>query len=388
MPRRRHLAVSTADVIVIGLGAFGSAVLYQLAARGVRVLGIDRFDPPHEQGSSHGETRITRQAVAEGAVYVPLVARSHAIWRRLEAETGRSLLCQVGGLFMGDGPAHGVKFVAETMALAQRFHIPHEILGAAEINRRFPQFRVPGDIRGYYEPGAGYLRPEECVAAQLSLAQTLGADIHTGETILRVEQQGSAVTVVTGKQRYAAPRVVVAMGAWLPRFFAEAYGGRLEVLRQSQYWFEPSSPELWSPERCPVFMWLHGAGPEDFFYGFPRLPGSRGIKLATEQLRETTTPDLASREVTEAESRALYADHIAGRLLGVTPSCLRATTCFYTVAKEFRFVVQDHPDSDRITVISACSGHGFKHSAAIGEAVAELLVDGRSALDLSPFRNA
>src|SRR5262245_10292303 len=168
-----------ADVVVVGLGAMGSAALYQLARRSVRVIGIDRFEPPHDHGSSHGESRITRQAIGEGAEYVPFALRSHEIWRELEAQTGRSLLAPVGGLIIGrrtDQGIHGhANFIGNTIAAATRFGIEHEVLTAGEVAKRFPQFRLDGDETCYYEPGAGFLRPEACIAAQLDQARALGA---------------------------------------------------------------------------------------------------------------------------------------------------------------------------------------------------------------------
>ncbi len=152
------------DVIVVGLGAMGSAAMYQLAKRGSRVLGIDQFSPPHTRGSTHGETRITRQAIGEGEEYVPLVLRSNEIWREIERETGEILFTANGGLIIGDLQAtngnHGSKnFLLQTIAAAKVHGIAHEILDCDALKRRFPQFHFKGNETGYYEPGAGFLRP-------------------------------------------------------------------------------------------------------------------------------------------------------------------------------------------------------------------------------------
>ena len=345
----------------------GSASLYQLARRGADVIGIDRFHPPHDQGSSHGESRITRQAIGEGEEYVPFVLRSHEIWRELEAETGESLLFQVGGLLMtresGGARHHGQgDFVGRSIAAAQRFGIAHEVLRSPEIQHRFPPFRLVGDEIGYYEPGAGYICPERCVAAQLNRARAHGADMRTGEIVLRIEPNAADVEVVTDRERYSAARVIVTAGAWAPALLGGEFAKRLGVYRQVLYWFAPDTPAAFAPGVFPIFIWIHGAAPTDHFYGFPLV--SEGIKLAREQFAETTDPEHVSREVSPAEIADMYATHIRGRLSGISDRCLRAETCLYTATPDSRFVIDRHPDSDRILVVSPCSGHGFKHSPA------------------------
>ena len=184
----------TADVAVIGLGAVGSATLYQAAKRGVRVIGIDRFNPPHQHGSSHGDTRITREAIGEGREFVPLAVRSNEIWQELESATGSSLLTRTGGLILAPGNIagdhHGSRsFLGDTLAAAQQFGIAHESLDAGEVLRRYPQLRLRGDETAYYEPGAGFLRPEACVAAQLAEARRLGAEIFPSEIVLEIKRE-------------------------------------------------------------------------------------------------------------------------------------------------------------------------------------------------------
>jgi sarcosine oxidase len=379
---------ATADAIVVGLGAMGSAALYQLARRGARAIGVDRFRPPHDQGSSHGESRITRQAIGEGREYVPFVLRSHEIWRELEAETGEALLFQVGGLLMRreseSALHHGrVDFVGSTIDAARHYGIPHEVLRAAQIRDRFPQFRLAGDEIGYYEPGAGYLRPERCVAAQLERARALGALERTGETVLRIVPGPEAVEVVTDRETYTAARVIVTAGAWAPALLGGELAKLLGVYRQVLYWFAPETPAAFAPGSFPIFIWIHGPRAEDAFYGFPVV--AEGIKLATEQFVQTTDPDAVVREVSAAEIAGMHEAHVRGRLAGVTARCVRAETCLYTVTPGSRFIIDRHPASKRVIVASPCSGHGFKHSAAIGEAVAELALTGASRPDLAPF---
>jgi sarcosine oxidase len=363
------------DVLVIGLGAVGSATLRHLAYAGVNTVGIDRFAPPHDRGSTHGESRITRLGVGEGPAYAGLVRRSHEIWRELEEESGETLLLQTGGLIMGpvDGATHHhgqTDFVRRSIAVAEANAIPHEVLDPAEIVRRYPQLVLTGEEIGYFEPSAGLVMPERCVAVQLRLAAEAGATIRTGETVLSLEQAGASVTVVTDKGRYHATRIVLAAGAWVPGLGGPAVAARTAAYRQTLHWFAAADPALYAPERFPVFIWMHGTGPEDYFYGFPALPGSDGVKVASEQYTATVDPDGMDRTVSPAESGAMYVRHVAGRLRGVSAEVRRSAACLYTVTPDAGFLVDTRPDMPGVLVASACSGHGFKHSAGLGEVLA------------------
>lgn len=389
------------DAIVVGLGAVGAATLCQLALRGARVLGIDRFAPPHDRGSSHGESRITRLAIGEGDAYVPLVQRSHAIWRDLESRTGRSLMSRTGGLVLAprDGAAdhHGKPdFVRRTIACARRFGIAHEVLDAAGIRARFPQFNLQGDEIGYFEPEAGFVRPEEAIAAQLDVARALGAEIHTGERVLALEAQGPDQTPVvrTDSARYAAAQVVVAAGPWLPDFVDTAAGaawrGNFAVYRQVMYWFDAAdAADDFAPGRLPIFIWMFGDGQEDYMYGFPSSDAARpSLKVATEQYAVATRADLLQSDVTAQEIEAMYRTRVAGRFPRIVGRALDARACMYTVTPDRHFVVDALPHAPRVLVASACSGHGFKHSAGLGEAIAERVLGRGTAIDLSAFAHA
>ena len=382
-----------ADVVVVGLGAVGSAVAHYLAAGGAKVVGVDRFHPPHTRGSSHGATRITRLAIGEGHDYVPIVQRSHALWRAIEAECGETLLITTGGLVIASAaaslrPYHGqAGFFEQTVAAAERFGIVHERLDAAEIRHRFPAFMPADDERGYWERDAGILVPERCIAAQLQAAASRGAELRYGTAVQGIENApggtGGAI-VVTDVGTIAAAHVVVATGAWLPAMLPAPQRTRFAVQRQVLLWFATDRPELFEPGRCPVFIWMHGEAGE-VFYGFPKADAYGGIKTATEQIEHATTPESVDRVVTKAESALTWDTHIRGRLRGVGPRCVHDATCLYTSTADGRFVIDRHPEMASVTVVSACSGHGFKHSAAIGEAVADGLLGRVPRVDLSPF---
>lgn len=378
-----------ADIVVIGLGAMGSATLYQLAKRGIGAIGLDRFAPPHAQGSSHGESRITRQAVGEGRDYIPLVLASHRIWRELEAETGEDLFNACGVLVMapaGGASHHGKPdFVAGSIAGARAFGIPHEVLDGAEVGRRFPQFvGLRGDEQAYYEPGGGYVRPELCIAAQLRRAGELGADIRTGTEVLAIAQDGDGVIVTTSQGALRAARAVVSAGAWTAPLLGQPFDRLLTVNRQLLHWYALDDMSAYGSD-APVFIWMHGASDVDYLYGFPPMPGDPRLKVATEQYDSRTTADALARVVTPEESAAMYHRHVEGRMAGATAQVVQAAACLYTVTPDRGFIIDRHPEHDRVLVVSACSGHGFKHSAGIGEAVAEVMATGKSPIDLTPF---
>jgi sarcosine oxidase len=391
--KNRAMDKTNVDVVVVGLGAVGSATCHHLARLGVRVLGIDRFHPPHEMGSSHGLTRITRLALGEGAEFVPLAQRSHGLWRALEAASGESLYSATGGLCIASAvadadPYHGQRsFFARTVAIAQQHGIEHELLDAAEIRHRFPMFQVADDERGYFEHAAGVLRPERIVAAQLAQARRFGAVLHQGERVLEVLAQGSGgVCVRTERGEFHAARVVLATGAWLPGMPGAAPAGLLRVHRQVLHWFEADDLAAFDPAHCPVWIWMHGRGFEGSMYGFPTGDGVAGVKVATENYDGDIDPDHVQRKVSADESAAMHQRHIAGRLAGVRPRSVRAATCLYTCTPDASFVVRAHDAADTITVVSACSGHGFKHSAALGESLAHEVMGLPAPVPLAPWR--
>jgi sarcosine oxidase len=393
------------DVIVVGLGALGAATLYQLSQRGARVLGIDQFAPPHDQGSSHGDSRITRLAVGEGDEYVPFVQRSHAIWRELEARTGKPLMTTTGGLILAPqgrvAEHHGKPdFVRRTIACAQRFGIAHEVLDAAGIRQRFPQFHLQGDEIGYFEHEAGFVRPEDAIGAQLAVARASGAQTRTGERVQAVEPIGNGngnavrVRVRTDTASFTADRVVVAAGAWLPEFLGKqaradwaAWQADFAVHRQVMHWFDTGSAAAdFAPGRFPIFIWMFGDGQEDYMYGFPSSdPAQPALKVATEQYVATTTPDTIERTVGPEESAAMYRDRVAGRFPQIDGRALKARACMYTVTPDRRFVIDALDGLPNVLIASACSGHGFKHSAGLGDAIADHVLGRQSTLDLSPF---
>jgi sarcosine oxidase len=379
------------DAVVLGLGAMGAAAAYQLARRGARVLGIDRYSPPHEFGSTHGDTRITRIACGEGPEYTAFAVRSHQIWRELEAELGVELLTQ-NGLLVIFGPGqraanHSVpEFLSATVDAAKKAKLAYEILDTAEIRQRYPAYNVADGDEAYHDDVGGFVRPERCVTAQLHKAKALGADLHLNETVFSFDQAGGSVTVKTDKDTYHAKELIVAAGSWLPGFLKPALAGQFKVTRQVLYWFRAKGAReqaQFSPERFPVYIWQVPA-PQPI-YGFPATGGlEEGVKLATEQDHTATTPDAVARAVGPDEIREMYETYVGPYFPGLSPVCVKHKVCLYTQVERARFIIDRHPDADRVIVASPCSGHGFKHSAGVGELLAQMAL-GETHQDIARF---
>ncbi len=379
------------DVIVVGLGAAGSASVYQLARRGSKVLGIDQYEPPHTLGSTHGDTRITRQAIGEGDHYTALSLRSYEIFRDQEKQSGEKLLDVTGGLMISCPDSTGVNQVTDffetTLRAARRYSIRHEALSAAEVRKRFPHFKIQDNENAYYESEAGFLYPEACVRVNLSMAEKAGAELKLNERVLRFSEVGAGVSVETDKGIYHADRIVLTVGPWLPQMVDEEYKQTFKVYRQVLYWFDISEAyEDFKQGKFPIFIWPGQAG-RRMIYGFPAIHGKNGgIKIASEQYAVETTPEFVERAVLQTEIDDMYERCIKPCLPAVGKDCLKTAVCLYTMTPDSGFVMDYLPCSSKMIVCSPCSGHGFKHSAAIGECVAELVTSGETSLDIAPLR--
>ena len=371
----------TFDVAIIGLGAAGSAAAWQLAKRGQSVVGIEQFVPPHAYGSSHGHTRIIREAYYEHPLYVPLVRRAYELWGELERESGGlTLLLRTGGVMIGSESSALVRGALES---AKAHRIPHEVLSAGKLHRRFPSLSPLDEMVGVLETRAGVLLPEKIIGAQLNLAARHGAVLKTGEAVVGWEATPEGVVVRTAQGRYGARQLVFAAGAWTGALLGEL-APPLVVERQVMHFFEPSrSAEEFGPERMPVSIWQLGNG--QFFYTTPDV--GHGVKVGVHHGGATTTPERVDRRVTPDEDAIVYdllrrfLPFAKGRILG-------SAVCLYTNTPDGHFVIDRLPGVPACLLVSACSGHGFKFASAIGEAVAELVVTGSTRTDLSPFRLA
>ena len=366
----------TYDVIVVGLGAMGSATAYELARRGMHVLGLDRFTPPHALGSSHGESRIIREAYFEHPAYVPMVQRAYELWRRLENESGATLLRETGGLMIGRGDSD---LVEGALYSAKLHRLRHDLLSASEVRKRFPALHPESDMVAVWEPRAGLLLPEACISAQLAMAQRCGAELRYAEPMLRWQPHREGVRIFTARGEQHAQQLVLAPGAWIGDVLPDL---PLRIERQVLFWFDPGAGRrMFSPEHCPVHLWQFDG--RRFFYGFPNLGG--GVKLAFHHGGETTAVDHVRREVTDAEVGEISA--AMRRFVpeaGGTPCA--STVCMYTNTSDEHFVIDHHPSHPQVLIASACSGHGFKFSPVVAEIVADLIERKQPPFELSLFR--
>lgn len=366
------------DVAVVGLGVMGSMTALALARRGTRVIGFDRHHPPHDLGSSHGKSRIIRQAYFEDPGYVPLVLRAFDKWLELERDAGRRLLVQCGGVMIG---RPGGTLVAGARRSARMHGLACEVLNPSSVETRWPMFHLGPDEVALFEPRAGVLLPEAAVDTALELAVRAGLVARFDEPVVGWDHS-DPLRIRTAVGTYTARRLVLAMGPWM----ASPLAGRalpLRVARQTVFWYDTRTrrSEL-GPDRMPVFLWEWEPG--RCVYGFPDL--GDGVKLAIHHEGHATTADTANREVgirEDEDIRAVLASR-APALLG--DGRTGGSVCLYTNTPDEHFIVDRHPDDARVVLVSACSGHGFKFAPAIGEAVADLCEGSRPNPDLSPFR--
>ena len=367
------------DVVVVGLGAMGSATAYHLARRGRRVVGIERFRPGHECGSSHGATRIIRLGYYEHPSYVPLLRRAYALWRELEAAAGRPLL-QITGI-AEIGPPDG-RLVSGTLAAARTHDLPHAVLAAPAFMRRFPAFRIPADCVGVVQPDGGVLATERAILAHLDLAQAAGAELRTGETVAAIAPRRGGVRIVTDRGTLEAGAAIIAAGPWLNKLMPDL-AAPLRVTRQGMAWFEPHNATLFAPGRFPVFMIESARG---IHYGFPL--DAIGVKFAKHHhADESVDPDACERSASPADE-ALIRPALAECLPAANGRLLQAKICLYTMTPDGDFLLDRLPGAPQIVVASPCSGHGFKFAPVIGEILADLATGGATSHDISRFRLA
>jgi sarcosine oxidase len=363
------------DVVVVGVGGMGSAALYHLARRGKRALGIERFEIPHERGSSHGLTRIIRQAYFEHPSYVPLVRRAYELWRELEAGAGEQLLYVTGAV---EG---GPRIFEGAVRSSVEHGLPFEELDGTEVGGRFPAFHLPRDLQVVYQRDGGFLLPERCIVAHVEGARARGAEVRTGERVLEWSAGENGVRVRTDRREVEAERLVLTAGAW-SQDVARLPPGMVVAQRQVLGWLEPSRPELFAVDRFPVF---NLALEEGHVYGFP-IHGVPGFKLGHyDHEGARGEPDSIPREVTAEDEVPLrrfaerYFPGGAGRTLDLK-------ACLFELSPDEHFLIDRHPDSEAVVVGAGFSGHGFKFCSVVGEILSDLALDGDTLHDIGFLR--
>jgi len=364
------------DVIVVGLGGMGSATLFHLARRGLRVLGLERFDLVHEHGSSHGLTRIIRLAYWEHPTYVALLRRSYELWRELELLAGERLLHITGSI--DAGPAGGPVF--EGALQSSRLHgLPHELMDGDELHRRFPGYRLPPEMRCLYQPEGGFLLPERCNVAHVEQALAKGAEVHCREAVLEWDV-GSRVRVRTDRHSYEAGRLVVCAGPWTSKLIPELDSLAVPE-RQVLAWLQPTRPEYFLPGVFPVF---NLEVEEGRYYGFPSflIPGFKFGKY--HHRGEVVDPDDARREP-EPEDEELLRDFARRYFPDGAGSTLMLKSCLFTNSPDRHFVLDRHPDHPEVAIAAGFSGHGYKFCSVVGEVMADLAQAGETKHDIEFF---
>ncbi len=369
------------DVIVIGVGGMGSAALFELARRGRRVLGLEQFEPGHDRGSSHGQTRIIRTAYYEHPAYVPLVRRAFERWYDLEQRQGRHLLTECGLLSVGLPDTEVIRGVR---ASAAEHRLPVEALSADDLRRRFPQFRFGHEYVGLLEQSAGFLYVEECVLAHVREAQNLGAVVRTREPVLSWQADQGGVTVRTHTGHYSAAKLVITAGPWAGRLLA-AWGNRLTVMRQVVLWCGTRDDRQFRRSVFPLFV---AETPGGIFYGFPVLDAAEGMKTAQHygapELRDPEEIDRTIRPQDEETIRRFHREHLPA----VDGPVRRASVCIYTLTPDRHFLIDLHPEHPNVVLAAGFSGHGFKFASVVGEILADLAENGRTELPIEMFQRS
>lgn len=352
------------NVIVIGVGSMGSATAYYLARRGQRVLGLERFDIPHDRGSYHGYTRIIRLAYYEHPSYVMLLRRAYELWREIQNRVGEQLLYITGSI--DAGPADSWVFKGSWQSCLEH-ELPHEVLTSAQLTERFPGYRLPPETMALYQPQGGFLVPERCVVSYVTAAQALGAEIHGRERVLEWEPLANGVRVVTDRDTYEADRLVITAGAWNEHLLPFLKGLAIPE-RQVLAWFQPERPEQFDPESFPVFNLLVDEGR---FYGFP-IHGVPGFKVGKyHHMEEDTDAERLDRQPHTYDEELLR--EFTGRYFpdAIGPT-MTLKACMFTNSPDKHFIIDLHPDYPQISFASPGSGHGFKFASVVGEIMADL----------------
>ena len=365
------------NVAILGLGAMGSAAAWHLARRGLRVVGLDRHSPPHSFGSTHGHSRIIREAYYEHPLYVPLVQRAYTLWHDLEHESGQALLHQTGGLMIGAPESALVRGADRS---ARQHQLPCALWSTSELRERVPALRVPDTFVGLWEPRAAMLRPEAAVDAMLASSRRHGAEIVCDTPVTGWQPDGSSVVLATSARDYRAARVIVTAGAWIGQLLPRT---RLPVTveRAVQFWFDGGAdPSIHRTERLPVFIVESVEG--RYLYGLP--DHGHGVKVAEHHGGEVTTAETVRRVVDDRERAAIQ--RLARAWLPGLGPLTNQSVCLYANTPDGHFVIDRVPGRAAVVLASVCSGHGFKFAPAVGEILADLVMDRVPAFDLSPFR--
>jgi sarcosine oxidase len=367
--KERYLAQQF-DCIVIGVGGMGSSAVHNLAKRGQKVLGLEKFDIPHSEGSSHGVNRIIRLAYYEHSSYVPLLRRAYEMWSEIETIAGEQLLYKIGSI---DTAPSGHEVFEGSLESCLEHDIPHEVLNHKQINDRFPGYEMPPGQMGLYQADGGFVLSERAIVAYVNAAVAEDAEVHARESVIKWESEGGGVRVFTDRAEYTADRLVITAGAW-----AAGMVPSLEELavpeRQVLAWLQPKEPSLFAPENFPVF---NAYFEEGRYYGFPVF-GIPGFKIGRyHHLEELADPDHMERGVTQ-EDEDILRSAVSRYFPKANGTLMTLKTCLFTNTPDDHFIIDKVPGMPQVTVAAGFSGHGFKFASVVGEIVGDLAINGET----------
>ncbi len=364
------------DVIVIGAGSMGMAAGYFLAKSGKKTILLDAFNPPHDKGSHHGETRIIRFAYGEGEEYVPLVLRAKELWAELEQHTGKQIFIPTGVLNVGEKQSD---FIQNTIKSSKKYSLPLEVLNAKEIQKRWQGISLSDEYIGSFEPTSGVLRCEECIQAYQELAEQNGATILSNRRVKKIDIEDHKVTIKTDNDTFYANSLVISAGAWSKDLLAMLeLDAPLSPVRKTFAWYDASEP-IYSQDAFPAFAF---ETPQGIYYGFPSIDGV-GLKIGRHDGGELVNPDIPLRTFDERDEADLrkFLIHYMPKVEKVK----YGKTCMYTLTPDEKFIIDLHPRYPNVAIAAGFSGHGFKFSSAVGQTLSNLILSGKNDLDISQF---
>ena len=354
---------------------WGSAALYHLAKKGLRVLGVEQFDVPHSLGSSHGHTRVIRKAYFEHPSYVPLLQKAYDMWKTIEEDSGRQLVNYCGMIYAGQLNSSSIQGVKKSSEL---YGVPIQELTATDLKTQYPQFSFNDEMTGLYEPSGGYLLVEDCVKVHCDLAQKHGAEVFTNTSVTKWKHENDLYSIKTEQDEFQTKSLVVSAGAWTSKLLKELHLP-LTIQRIPSGWFKPKNNHHTLEKRFPIFGI---ESPYGFFYGFPVLD-ERGVKIARYEGSETVSSvDAIDRTVRDGDLDHIQ-QFIQQYLPGVTMQVNASSVCMYTVTPDSHFVIDQHPHHENLYIAAGFSGHGFKFSSAVGAVLADLVCDKQTDVDIS-----
>ncbi|WP_029268197.1 N-methyl-L-tryptophan oxidase [Virgibacillus alimentarius] len=373
------------DVIVVGAGSMGMAAGYYLARQGVRTLLIDAFDPPHDQGSHFGETRIIRHAYGEGREYVPLALRAQELWNELEKKSHLKMFTQSGA--MGFGPKGDSPFIDEAIASGKEHHLEVDYLTGAEMKERFPGLNVPDDYSAFFEPHSGFLFSENNIKAYRELAEYHGADLSVNNPVENIEAYEGSVKVITKKETFIGDKLIISGGAWNKKIAAKLnLDLALIPSRQPVAWFE-ADEKLFNVNVFPTFMVeVPRRDKRAIYYGFPTFNGC-GLKIGRHEYVDAVDPDTMNREFgSDANDEGHLREFLDEFMPKASGALKKGVICMYTRTPDGHFIIDKHPEYPHISIAAGFAGHGYKFASVVGEILSQLAISGETDHDISLFK--